>query len=580
MKDKTLIRILKVLFRHKILLFLAIISSIIQVLATLLIPIVVARGINYLIGENNVDFTILNGVIILVLLLGLAEAIFGYLMQYLMAYVTNNTVKDIRDELFNKLSNLPISYIDTHKEGDLIMRLIGDADQLGDGLLQALTSLISGLITIILTLTFMLVVSYQVGLIVICLTPLSLLSAYLIARMSYKTFKKQASIKGDLSAFYNESFNMLMIFKSYNYEEEIYTKAKNINNDLYKIGVKAQFLSSLVNPTTRLINSLVYASVGIYGALRAVSGLILVGDLTVFLNYAQSYTKPFNDISQVMTELQNSLASARRIFQVIDEKIANYEVTDVLTEVKGEVEFKDVNFSYVLDKPLITNFNLKVKPNSKIAIVGPTGAGKTTIINLLMRFYETTSGDILIDNKDIKKLDYHNLRDNIGMVLQDTWTFNGSILENIMYSNNNNNASKDDCIKAAKESQADSFITRLKDGYNTILDNDTNLSEGQRQLLCITRVMLKKPKILILDEATSNIDTRTEVLVGEAFNKLMQGRTSFIIAHRLKTIIDADLIIVLNKGHIVEMGKHNELLAKKSYYKDIYEAQFQKIEDL
>lgn len=578
MKDKTLIRILKVLFRHKILLFLAIISSIIQVLATLLIPIVVARGINYLIGENNVDFTILNGVIILVLLLGLAEAIFGYLMQYLMAYVTNNTVKDIRDELFNKLSNLPISYIDTHKEGDLIMRLIGDADQLGDGLLQALTSLISGLITIILTLTFMLVVSYQVGLIVICLTPLSLLSAYLIARMSYKTFKKQASIKGDLSACYNESFNMLMIFKSYNYEEEIYTKAKNINNDLYKIGVKAQFLSSLVNPTTRLINSLVYASVGIYGALRAVSGLILVGDLTVFLNYAQSYTKPFNDISQVMTELQNSLASARRIFQVIDEKIANYEVTDVLTEVKGEVEFKDVNFSYVLDKPLITNFNLKVKPNSKIAIVGPTGAGKTTIINLLMRFYETTSGDILIDNKDIKKLDYHNLRDNIGMVLQDTWTFNGSILENIMYSNNN--ASKDDCIKAAKESQADSFITRLKDGYNTILDNDTNLSEGQRQLLCITRVMLKKPKILILDEATSNIDTRTEVLVGEAFNKLMQGRTSFIIAHRLKTIIDADLIIVLNKGHIVEMGKHNELLAKKSYYKDIYEAQFQKIEDL
>ena len=578
MKDKTLIRILKVLFRHKILLFLAIISSIIQVLATLLIPIVVARGINYLIGESNVDFTILNGVIILVLLLGLAEAIFGYLMQYLMAYVTNNTVKDIRDELFNKLSNLPISYIDTHKEGDLIMRLIGDADQLGDGLLQALTSLISGLITIILTLTFMLVVSYQVGLIVICLTPLSLLSAYLIARMSYKTFKKQASIKGDLSACYNESFNMLMIFKSYNYEEEIYTKAKNINNDLYKIGVKAQFLSSLVNPTTRLINSLVYASVGIYGALRAVSGLILVGDLTVFLNYAQSYTKPFNDISQVMTELQNSLASARRIFQVIDEKIANYEVTDVLTEVKGEVEFKDVNFSYVLDKPLITNFNLKVKPNSKIAIVGPTGAGKTTIINLLMRFYETTSGDILIDNKDIKKLDYHNLRDNIGMVLQDTWTFNGSILENIMYGNNN--ASKDDCIKAAKESQADSFITRLKDGYNTILDNDTNLSEGQRQLLCITRVMLKKPKILILDEATSNIDTRTEVLVGEAFNKLMQGRTSFIIAHRLKTIIDADLIIVLNKGHIVEMGKHNELLAKKSYYKDIYEAQFQKIEDL
>lgn len=578
MKDKTLIRILKVLFRHKILLFLAIISSIIQVLATLLIPIVVARGINYLIGENNVDFTILNGVIILVLLLGLAEAIFGYLMQYLMAYVTNNTVKDIRDELFNKLSNLPISYIDTHKEGDLIMRLIGDADQLGDGLLQALTSLISGLITIILTLTFMLVVSYQVGLIVICLTPLSLLSAYLIARMSYKTFKKQASIKGDLSACYNESFNMLMIFKSYNYEEEIYTKAKKINNDLYKIGVKAQFLSSLVNPTTRLINSLVYASVGIYGALRAVSGLILVGDLTVFLNYAQSYTKPFNDISQVMTELQNSLASARRIFQVIDEKIESYEVTDVLTEVKGEVEFKDVNFSYVLDKPLITNFNLKVKPNSKIAIVGPTGAGKTTIINLLMRFYETTSGDILIDNKDIKKLDYHNLRDNIGMVLQDTWTFNGSILENIMYGNNN--ASKDDCIKAAKESQADSFITRLKDGYNTILDNDTNLSEGQRQLLCITRVMLKKPKILILDEATSNIDTRTEVLVGEAFNKLMQGRTSFIIAHRLKTIIDADLIIVLNKGHIVEMGKHNELLAKKSYYKDIYEAQFQKIEDL
>lgn len=576
-KDKTLKRIILVLFKHKGILAFAIISSIIQVVATLLIPIVVANGIDYLVGYQDVDFNKLGLVIIYVLLLGISEAVFGYLMQYLMSYITNNTVKDLRDLLFKKLDSLPISYIDTHQEGDLLMRLIGDADQLGDGLLQALTNLISGVITIVLTLTFMLVVSYQVGLIVICLTPLSLLSAYFIARLSYKTFKKQAQIKGDLSASYNESFNMLKIIKSYNYEEEAYKKAENINNDLYKVGVKAQFYSSFVNPTTRLINSLVYASVGIYGSFRALAGLITTGSLTVFLNYAQSYTKPFNDISQVMTELQNSLASARRIFEVIDEPSFKYEVSDSLEDIAGEVTFDSVYFSYLPDKPLIEDFNLVVKPNSKVAIVGKTGAGKTTLINLLLRFYDVNQGHIYIDDRDIYTLDPANLRENIGMVLQDTWTFNGTILENISYGNEE--ATKDDCIRAARETKADNFIMRLPQGYDTIINNETNLSEGERQLLCITRVMLRRPKILILDEATSNIDTRTEVLVQKAFNKLMQGRTSFVIAHRLKTIIDANLIIVLDKGHIVEMGTHQELLAKNGYYKDIYEAQFKLVDN-
>ena len=576
MKDKTLSRVLKILFKRKFVLLLAIISSILQVVATLLIPIVVADGIDYLIGYQDVNFNKLQQVIIYVGILGLVQAVFGYLMQYLMAYVTNDTVKKLRDALFVKLDNLPISYIDSHQEGDILLRLIGDADQLGDGLLQALTNLISGIITIVLTLTFMLIVSYQVGLIVICLTPLSLLTAYFIAKMSYKTFRIQAQIKGKLSGHYNEMFNMLKIVKTYNYEKQALEREKEINQDLYHVGVKAQFLSALVNPATRIINNLVYASVGIYGAFRAIASLITTGDLTVFLSYAQSYTKPFNDISQVMTELQNSLASARRIFEVIDEKEFSYEVKERLENITGQVEFRDVAFSYVSDKPLIKNFNLLVKPNSKIAVVGPTGAGKTTIINLLMRFYDVNKGKILIDGKNIYELDPKDLRENIGMVLQDTWTFKGSIFENIGYALPN--ASKEEIITAATEAYADSFIRRLKNGYDTILDNNCNLSEGQRQLLCIARVMLKKPPILILDEATSNIDTRTEVLVQRAFNKLMEGRTSFVIAHRLKTIIDADMIIVLNKSEIVEMGNHQELLKRGGFYKEIYEAQFLQIE--
>ena len=575
MKDRALSRIIKILFKHKFILIFAILSSIIQVVATLFIPIVVRNGIDYLAGINDVNFNYLNNVLIYVAILGILQALFGYLMQYLMAYITNNTVKDLRNTLFKKLDKLPLSYIDTIPEGDTLMRLTSDADQLGDGLLQALTNLITGVITIILTLIFMLVVSWQVALIVICLTPLSLLTAYFIAKMSYKTFRKQAQIKGKLSAHYNEMFNMLKIVKSYNYEEKSQKEEEKINNELYKVGVKAQFLSALVNPATRLINSLVYAAVGMYGAIRALSGLITVGDLTVFLSYAQSYTKPFNDISQVMTELQNSLASARRIFEIVDLEDEKYEVSNNLVDVAGKVEFKNVYFSYLKDKPLIENFNLLVKPNSKIAIVGPTGAGKTTLINLLMHFYNVNKGQILIDDIDINTIDPHNLRDNIGMVLQDTWTFKDTIYKNIAYGKE---ASKEEVIKAAKEAYAHNFITLLKDGYDTILDNKIAISEGQRQLLCIARLMLRKPKILILDEATSSIDTRTEVLVQNAFSNLMEGRTSFVIAHRLKTIIDADQIIVLNKGHIEEIGTHNELLAKGGFYKEIYESQFQKID--
>ena len=575
MKNKAFNRTLKLIKRHMWLFIIAIICTIISVVSTLFIPIKVGEGIDMIIDFHNVDFNSLYLLLVVIGIIIACNAISSFLMQLLMNILINKMMKDLRCQVFDKLINVPISFIDSHSHGDLIMRIIGDIDQLGDGLLQAFTQLISGVITIVITLVFMFSVSYQVALIVVCLTPISLIVASLIARFSFKTMQKQAEIKGRLSAHTNEMMDMQRVVISYDYQQKSIEKFKNINNELAKVGVKAQFLSSLVNPSTRFINSIVYAFVGVFGALKAISGTFSVGNLTVFLSYASSYTKPFNDISSVAAEFQNALASAVRIFEIIDVKD---EVEDANAIIKpnyiGHVKFDNVSFKYVENRPLIENFSLDIKPGSQVAIIGPTGSGKTTIINLLMRFYDVGSGAILIDDTDIKKIKRDNLHEGLGMVLQDTWLFKGSVYDNIRYAKPD--ATKEEIIMAAKESFAHNFIERLPNGYDTIISDDSGLSIGEKQLLCIARLMLKRPPILILDEATSNIDTRTEVLIQKAFKKLMTNKTSFIIAHRLSTIIHSDLIIAMKDGHIMETGTHEELMRKKGFYYQIYEAQFVK----
>lgn len=558
--------------KDKFLFILALILTIVQVASSLFIPIVVGKAIDYMPGASLVNFSkILNYVFLLVILIA-TMAISGFFMQYFMNKITNKLLKRLRDDLFIKIDSLPIEFVDRHSEGDILMRIVGDIDEVGNGLLQTLTQATSGVITIIMTLVFMLAVAYQVALIVIVLTPLSLLSAYLISKYSFLTFKKQANIKGELSSHTNEMFNLEKEVKTYNYENKAYEKFASINIELEKVGVKAQFLSSLVNPVTRFVNALVYASVGVYGALRASLALISVGDLTVFLNYASSYTKPFNDISSVVAEMQNSLASLKRIFEVLDTNYEQKSVEYELEKISGEVEFKNVFFSYNKDKELIKNFNLKVQPGQKIAIVGPTGSGKTTIINLLMRFYELDQGQILVDGKDISLASKVSLRNNLGMVLQDTWLYKASVFDNICYGLKN--VSLEDVKKAASLTHADTIIERLEKGYDTIIANDSGLSGGEKQLICITRLALRSPNILILDEATSNIDTRLEVLVQEAFLKLMKNKTTFVIAHRLQTITSADLILVMENGNVIEIGNHQELLAKDGFYKKLFMSQY------
>lgn len=572
-KKKSFVRTLGLLRKHIPLFILAVLCTILSVIATLFIPILVGQGVDTIIEAQNVlfdDLFKIMGWIAVVIAIG---SISSYGMQFLMNVLIHKMMKDLREQVFHKLLNVPISYIDSHSQGDLIMRIIGDVDQLGDGLLQAFTQLVSGVITIIITIVFMFSVSYEIALIVVCLTPLSLIVASLIARFSFKTMKKQAEIKGRLSAHSNEMMDLQRVIISYDYQDESEEKFQNINAELSKVGVKAQFLSSLVNPSTRFINSIVYAFVGIFGALKAISGSFSVGNLTVFLSYASSYTKPFNDISSVAAELQNSMASASRIFEVLDERI-EVEIENPICKESydGNVSIEDVSFHYVADKPLIENFSLEVPKGKMVAIVGPTGAGKTTIINLLMRFYDVTSGRICIDSEDIRNISRENLHEGLGMVLQDTWLFEGSVYDNIAYAKPS--ATKEEVQAAAVESFADNFIQRLSSGYDTIVSDSSGLSIGEKQLICIARLMLKRPSILILDEATSNIDTRTEILIQKAFKKLMQDKTCFIIAHRLSTIIHADIIIAMKDGHIMETGTHQELLEKKGFYYSIYNAQF------
>ena len=558
-------------------LIMALICALFSVTFTLLGPVLIGKGIDLIIGPNNVDF---NGILKIIVIL-MATIILGALFQWLMSLCTNivtqKTVKDLRTTAFNKINEVPLKYIDSNPHGDIINRVVSDIDLISDGLLQGFTQLFTGIVTIVGTLLFMLSINVSIALVVVLVTPLSLFVASFIAKKSHNSFKVQSATRGELSGYIEEILGNQKVVKAFSYEDEAEEKFKEINARLYESGVKSQFYSSLTNPSTRFVNGIVYAAVGVIGALLAIKGKLTIGDISCFLSYANQYTKPFNEISGVVTELQTAFASAKRVFNLLDELPETPEDKDAISLVKadGYLEINNVNFSYSENKKLIENLNLKVKPGNRIAIVGPTGCGKTTIINLLMRFYDVTSGEIKVDNTNITHLTRESLRRNFGMVLQDTWLYSGTVKENIAYGKVD--ATDEEIIEAAKAAHAHNFIMRLPNGYDTLINDDgSNISQGQKQLLCIARVMLTKPPMLILDEATSNIDTRTEIYIQKAFDKMMEGRTSFIVAHRLSTIKEADLILVMNAGKIIEQGQHEELLAANGFYANLYNSQFVK----
>lgn len=504
-----------------------------------------------------------------------ATAISQWLMNHINNIITYRVVKDIRTKAFGHLEVLPLSYIDSHPSGDIISRIIADIDQFSEGLLMGFTQFFTGLMTILGTLLFMVSINPLITLVVVVLTPISLFVASFIAKKTYVMFKHQSETRGELTTLTDEMLGNMKVVQAFGYQKEAEERFQTINNKLAGYSLRATFFSSITNPATRFVNSLVYAAVGITGAYAAICGFMTVGQLTSFLSYANQYTKPFNEISGVVTELQNALASAARVFELINEKTILEDKKDatVLENVKGQVEIEHVNFSYTPDRPLIEDLNLSVKPGERVAIVGPTGCGKTTVINLLMRFYDVNSGSIKVEGKDIRDVTRKSLRTSYGMVLQETWLKSGTIRDNIAYGRPE--ATEEEIINAAKEAHAHSFIMRMPQGYDTVISEDGgNLSQGQKQLLCIARVMLCLPPMLILDEATSSIDTRTEIRVQKAFAKMMEGRTSFIVAHRLSTIREADMILVMRDGHIVEKGKHEELLAKNGFYAEIYNSQF------
>lgn len=556
-------------------LIMALICALFSVTFTLLGPVLIGKGIDLIIGPNNVDF---NGILKIIVIL-MATIILGALFQWLMGLYTNivtqKTVKDLRIASFSKINEVPLRYIDSNPHGDIINRVVNDIDLISYGLLQGFTQLFTGIVTIVGTLLFMLSINVSIALVVVLVTPLSLFVASFIAKKSHNSFKVQSATRGELSGYIEEMLGNQKVVKAFSYEDEAEEKFKEINARLYESGVKSQFYSSLTNPSTRFVNGIVYAAVGIIGALLAIKGKLTIGDISCFLSYANQYTKPFNEISGVVTELQTAFASAKRVFNLLDELPETPEDKDAISLVKadGYLEINNVNFSYSENKKLIENLNLKVKPGNRIAIVGPTGCGKTTIINLLMRFYDVTSGEIKVDNTNITHLTREGLRRNFGMVLQDTWLYSGTVKENIAYGKVD--ATDEEIIEAAKAAHAHNFIMRLPNGYDTLINDDgSNISQGQKQLLCIARVMLTKPPMLILDEATSSIDTRTEIYIQKAFDKMMEGRTSFIVAHRLSTIKEADLILVMNAGKIIEQGKHEQLLAANGFYANLYNSQF------
>ena len=554
-------------------LYFALICSSGQIVFTLLIPVFIGQAIDHIIGKGFVEFDLLFQKMLWILISVIIAEIFDWLVVRLSNRMTYSITKDLRDQLFQKYSTLPLRYIDQHAHGDLLSRMINDIDLIGDGLLQGFTHLFNGIATIIGTICFMLYIQTTVALIVIVLTPLSLVVATIIANKTYKFFQEQLALRGELGAYVEEMIGGVKVIKAFGYEQKNQERFEEINQRVYVSGVKSQFLGALANPSTRVVNNIVYASVCIAGSLYVIAGYMTVGALSSFLSYANQYTKPFNEISNVFTELQTALACATRVFHLLDTPSEPQQSkTQTLAHREGHVQIQNLAFSYDPNEPLIENLNVEAKPGQTIAIVGPTGCGKTTLINLLMRFYEPQQGQILIDGINIQNMSREYVRSLYGMVLQDSWLFQGTIKDNIAYGQK---ASDEEIIAAAKKAHAHKFIIQLKDGYDTLISEDGgNLSQGQRQLLCIARIMLVKPPMLILDEATSSIDTRTERQIQEAFDLMMKGRTTFIVAHRLSTIQKADQILVMNHGQIIEQGKHEELLEQHGFYHHLYYSQF------
>ena len=572
---ETLKRILNYIGQYRWGVIMSLILALITVALTLYVPILTGRAVDHIVGQGNVDFAGLTRILWKILGAVGLTAISQWLMNHINNTITYRVVKDIRTRAFNHLETLPLSYIDAHPSGDIISRIIADIDQFSEGLLMGFTQLFTGVLTIAGTLLFMLSIHPAITLVVVVLTPVSLFVASFIAKKTFIMFRHQSETRGELTALTDEMLGNMKVVQAFGYQEETQKQFEEINSRLAGYSLRATFFSSITNPSTRFVNSMVYAAVGITGAYAVIRGFMTVGQLTSFLSYANQYTKPFNEISGVVTELQNALASAARVFELIDEKAILDDKPDaaVLTHVEGKVELVNVDFSYTPDRKLIENFGLNVDPGQRVAIVGPTGCGKTTIINLLMRFYDVDSGSIKVEGTDIRNITRKSLRTNYGMVLQETWLKTGTIRENIAYGRPD--ASEEEIIRAAKEAHAHGFIMRMPEGYDTVISEDGgNLSQGQKQLLCIARVMLCLPPMLILDEATSSIDTRTEIRVQKAFARMMEGRTSFIVAHRLSTIREADVILVMRDGHIVEKGRHEELLERGGFYAEIYNSQF------
>ena len=573
--QETLKRILIYIRQYKWQVGISLALALVIVALTLYVPILIGQAVDVIVSPGNVDFSRLTEILEKIGVSVGVTALAQWLMNHINNKITYQVVMDIRTQAFERLEHLPISYIDSHTSGDVLSRVITDVDQFSEGLLMGFTQLFTGVMTILGTLLFMLSVNPWITVVVVILTPLSLVVAAFIARKTYTMFKHQSETRGELTGLVDEMLGNLKVVQAFGHGDEAQKKFEEINNRLAGYSLKATFFSSITNPATRFVNSMVYAAVGLTGSFAAIKGMISIGQLTSFLSYANQYTKPFNEISGVVTELQNALVSASRVFALIDQEAVPEDAADAvtLTHAEGNVELQHVDFSYNPEVKLIENFNLQVEPGKRVAIVGPTGCGKTTVINLLMRFYDVNSGSIQVDGHDIRNITRESLRSSYGMVLQETWLKSGTIRENIAYGKPD--ASMEEIIKAAKEAHADSFIRKMPQGYDTVISEDGgNLSQGQKQLLCIARVMLCLPPMLILDEATSSIDTRTEIRIQKAFAKMMEGRTSFIVAHRLSTIKEADIILVMESGHIVEQGRHEELLAKGGFYAKLYNSQF------
>lgn len=578
MSNKQIIKkVLSYIGKYKYYLLFSVIFAAVSVALTLYVPILAGRAIDCIIGAGNVDFTAIKSILLQILIVVAATSVLQWFMNVLNNRITFNVVRDMREKAFCKIQVLPFKFLDSHANGDIVSKVISDADQFADGLLMGFTQLFTGVVTIIGTLCFMLSINVWITLVVVILTPLSFFIARFIAKKTYKMFKLQSETRGEQTAFIDEMINNQKVTEAYSHKDENLKNFDDINDRLAKYSLRATFFSSITNPATRFVNSIVYASVALIGAVLAVTGNgnITVGILTSFLAYANQYTKPFNEISGVVTELQNAIACAGRLIELIEEDEVEPDTKEktILKNPKGNIVLSNVDFSYSEDKKLIENLNLDIKSGMRVAIVGPTGCGKTTLINLLMKFYDINNGSISVDCINYKNINVNSLRSSFGMVLQDTWLKSGTVKENIIMGKPY--ATDEEIIEASKKSYAHSFIKRLPDGYDTYIGTDGgNLSGGQRQLLCITRLMLVNPPMLILDEATSSIDTRTEIKIQKAFNNLMRGKTTFIVAHRLSTIKNADLILVMNNGSVIETGTHTELLAQKGFYFNLYNSQF------